>query len=236
MTMFASRIMLQKCDTTRIDLNCTNIQCSDIIKYLGAWLDQHLQLIHNITLKCRTAMINFQKIQLIQLVLNIDVTHTLVRCLVTSHLDYYNVIFCGLPEYLLDLLQKVQNAAAKLVLGMKKYDRATVALRRLHWLSIRARIDFKILTLIHKCLSGNASGYLTDILVPLTMNHEGLRSNNSVRCLAIPRTYQKTFADQAFSVYGPKKWNNLPDELRVIEDLDHFKARLKTVLYNTLYT
>ena len=41
-----------------------------------------------------------------------------------------------------------------------------------------------------------------------------------------------TFADQAFSVYGLKKWNQLPDELRVIEDLDEFKAKLKTYLYN----
>ena len=149
--MFASRQMLQKCDTTKINVIGSNIQCSDIIKYLGAWLDQHLQLVHHITLKFRTAMINFQKIQLIQLVLNIDATHTLVRGLVTSHLDYCNVIFHGLPEYLLDLLQKVQNAAAKLVLGMKKYDSATVALTRLHWLPIRARNNFEILTLVHKC-------------------------------------------------------------------------------------
>ena len=63
--MFASRIMLQKCDTTKINVNGINIQCSDIIKYLGPWLEQHLQLIYHITLKCRTAMINFQKIKLI---------------------------------------------------------------------------------------------------------------------------------------------------------------------------
>ena len=44
----------------------------------------------------------------------------LVRGLVTSHLDYCNAIVSGLPEYLMDLLQKVQNPAAKLVLGMKK--------------------------------------------------------------------------------------------------------------------
>ena len=138
--MFASRIMLQKCDTTRIAVNGTNIQCSDTTKYLGAWMDQHLQLINHITLKCRAALINFQKIKLIPPVLNIDVTHTLVRGLVTSHLDYCNVIFHGLPEYLLDPLQKVQNAAVKLVLGMKKYNSATVALPRLHWLPIRARI------------------------------------------------------------------------------------------------
>ena len=112
-------------------------------------------------------MLSFQRIKFIPPVLTIGATHALVRGLVTSHLDYCNVIFSGLLEYLLDLLQKVQNAAAKLVLGMKKHDSAMVALTSLHWLPIRARNDFKILTLVHMCLSGN----------------------NSVRCLLIPRTY-----------------------------------------------
>ena len=88
---------------------------------------------------------------------------------------------------------------------MKKHDSASAALTALHWLPIRARIDFKILTLVHKCLSGNAPGYLSDLLVPMEANHEGLRSNNAVKHLLIPRTYQKTFADRAFSVYGLKK-------------------------------
>ena len=81
-------------------------------------------------------------------------------------------------------------------------------------------------------LSSNVPGYLTELLVPLTINHEGLRSNHLARHLVLLRTYQKSFADRAFSVYGPKMWNNLPDELRVIEDLDQFKARLKMFLYN----
>ena len=48
--MFTSRQMLQKCVTTELNVNGSNIQCSDIIKYLGMWLYQHLQLVHHITL------------------------------------------------------------------------------------------------------------------------------------------------------------------------------------------
>ena len=70
-------------------------------------------------------MLNFQKIKFISPTLTVDAAHTLVRGLVTSHLDYCNAIFSGIPEHLLDLLQKVQNATAKLVLGMKKHDSAT---------------------------------------------------------------------------------------------------------------
>ena len=63
--MFASRQMLQKCVTTELNVNGSNICHNDIIKYLGVWLDQHLQLVHHITLKCRTAMLNFQRIKFI---------------------------------------------------------------------------------------------------------------------------------------------------------------------------
>ena len=118
---------------------------------------------------------------------------------------------------------------------MKKHDSAPAALTTLHWLPIRARTDFKILTLVHKCLSGNAPGYLTDLLVPLEAYCEGLRSNNAVKHLLIPRTYCKTFADRAFSVYRLKKWNQLPHELRATENLDEFKAKLKTYLFKKFF-
>ena len=119
---------------------------------------------------------------------------------------------------------------------MKKHESVTAALTTLHWLPIRARIDFKILTLVHKCLSGNALSYLPDLLVLLGANHEGLRTNNAVKHLLIPRTYRKTFADRAFSVYGPKRWNQLPHELRTTKNLDEFKAKLKTYLFNNFFT
>ena len=41
--MFASKRQLERCVTTRIDVNNTSINCSPIIKYLGVLLDQHLQ-------------------------------------------------------------------------------------------------------------------------------------------------------------------------------------------------
>ena len=41
-------------------------------------------------------------------------------------------------------LQSVQNAAARIVAGLKKRDHITETLRDLHWLSVEERIVFKI--------------------------------------------------------------------------------------------
>ena len=120
----------------------------------------------HICMKSHTAMLNFQRIKLICSLLTQEATHTLVRGLVTSHLDYCNAIFAGLPNCLMNILQKVQNASAKLVTSSNKYDSATSSLYQLHWLPIKARVDFKMLTVIHKCLSGNAPEYLQNLITP----------------------------------------------------------------------
>ena len=168
--MFASKRQLEKCETTSIDVNNTIVKCSPTIKYLGALLDQHWQLSQHITRKCRTAMTNLQMIKFLCPSLTQETAHMLVRGLVTSHLDYCNVIFAGLPNVLLKTLQKVQNIAAKLVLGYSKYDSSKMALNTLHWLPVKKRIDFKILSLVHKCLYGEAPENLKNLLI---MQHGG---------------------------------------------------------------
>ena len=58
-------------------------------------------------------MFNLQKIIHIRQVLTMNACQTLVFGLVTSHLDYSNALYIGLPECDIAELQHVQNAAAK---------------------------------------------------------------------------------------------------------------------------
>ena len=129
------------------------------------------------------------------------------------------MIFTGLAECLLKRLQFDQNCAATLVLGRHKFDSSREALADLHWLPIKAWIDFKVLTLVHRCLSGDAPEYLRNLLTILKPNCEGLRSAVEVRKLLIPRTKRKTFADRSFSICTPQCWNALLDELRNIDEI-----------------
>ena len=143
---------------------------------------------------------NLQKINFLCLSLTQESAYILVRGLVTSHLNYSSAIFAGLPKVLPKILQKVQNIAAKLVLGYNKYDSSfmNIALA-----ASKKKIDFKILTLVHKCLSGQAPEYLKNLLIIQQGGREGLHSTMDSKKLIIPRTCYKTFADRSFSVYGP---------------------------------
>ena len=232
---FGNKRQLQKCHSDSINVNDVVVKKSCDIKYLGVWLDDTLSFRTHITKKCRTAMLNLQRLKLIRSSLTVDVCKTLVQGLVISHLDYANAVLVGLPRYELNKLQRVQNIAAKLVLKKRKYDSATECRRELHWLPISARIDFKIILLVFKCLNNMAPSYLQSLIRLKTTNREGLRSSKDNLLLEVPFTLRKTFAERSFSIYGPKTWNELPYQIKKNTKLFAFKSCLKTYLFKKSY-
>ena len=95
-------------------------------------------------------MLNDVKIREIRKFLTRDACATLVMGLIMSLLDYSNSILFGCTDIVLNRFQRIQNMSAKLVLGYSKYSSSEEALVELHWLPIRARIDFMIICLMHK--------------------------------------------------------------------------------------
>ena len=154
--------------------------------------------------------------------------------LVISHLDYCNSILPGLPDASITQMQRVKNLAAKVVLGKSKGDSATECLSAPHWLPIRSRINHKILTLVHKSITGKAPEYLQNLLAVCKPGRPGLRSASETNLLVVPFARCKTFAECSFSIQGPKLWNSLPDDLRSERDTDIFKRKLKTHLFHQI--
>ena len=75
--------------------------------------------------------------------------HAFISCL----LDYYNSLLTGVNDGLLQQLQSVQDAAARLVTSTQRREHITPALRQLHWLSVRQRIHYNLATLVFRALS-----------------------------------------------------------------------------------
>jgi hypothetical protein len=109
---------------------------------------------HQIRSNCRKAYFHFQRIARIKRFLSRPAICQLVRAFVISQLDYGNSLLVGLPNSQLERLQRVQNSAARLISGARRFDHITSILRTLHWLPIKQRIIFKIAVLVFRCLIG----------------------------------------------------------------------------------
>ena len=228
--LFGSSHQLEKSSSRSLNVNGEQVDVSDEIKYLGVHLDKNLTLKHHITLVCRKAMWNIQRIKLVRNVLTSDACETLVLGLVISHLDYANGLYIGLPNCDIQKLQRVQNIGAKLVINTS--DSSHYCLKKLHWLPINLRIKHKILTLLFKSLRGESPKYIRDLVELHSNDRQGLRSTNQYMRLKVPFTRRKTFASRSFSVMAPTWWNELPNQIKDSVNVDIFKSKLKTFLFN----
>jgi len=95
----------------------------------------------------------------------------MVVALVLSRLEYCNGVLIGLPANLIQRLESVQNAAARLIFGICRSEHITDALASLHWLRVPEHIPFKIavLTYCDRALNGSAPAYLSPSTSPASL-------------------------------------------------------------------
>ena len=134
---------------------------------------------------------------------------------------------------LLKMLQSVQNAAARLITGSRKYDHITSILFDLHWLPVSERIKFKIILLTHKAFHQTSPIYIQDLVRHYSTSRT-LRSSYAFRLC--PVNYNlKSYGSRAFAVSAPELWNKLPVDIRSCDDLNLFKRKLKTHLFSNYF-
>ena len=197
---------------------------STSVRDLGIQLDSDLSLRHHIDVVVARCFAVLRQLRAIRQYVSPAVLQTLVTTLLLTRLDYGNAVLYGLPAVQLRRLQSVQNAAARLIFGLRRTAHITDALICLHWLRVPERILFKLAVLTYRALHGSAPQYLCTFLpVSGLPGRRGLRSADSAQ-LVIPRT--------RLSTIGAHIWNSLPADITSSPSLDIFRARLKTHLFS----
>jgi hypothetical protein len=144
-------------------------------------------------------------------------------------------MLAGLPKSTIVLLQRVQNAAARLICGLGPRDHVTPALYELHWLPMEQRVTFKLCVFMHLINTGHSPSYISELVTSTSSiaSRSRLRSASSRR-YEQPATRRK-LGERSFAFAGPVAWNSLPTSMHEITDLESLKRELKTVLFNRVY-
>ena len=172
----------------------------------------------HISAVCRSSYYHLKNIAKIPKYLSDSDVAKIIHALVTSRLDYCNAVMVSLPNSSISKLQRVLHNAARVLARVKMSKHITPILRHYHWLPVKKRIKYKILTLVLKALHNTA-------LLTITQSHYSIRSFAST-ILEVPRTWPTHDGDRAFVHVAPVLWNKLPSAIRNIQCLETFQKHV----------
>jgi len=103
--------------------------------------------------------------------LSVENAKTLVHALMASRIDFCNNILYRVAAVHLRPLQSVLNAAARLVLKLRKFHCVSISSmirNELHWLPVHKQIVYKLCLVVFKCQNEQAPSYLSLLCLPLS--------------------------------------------------------------------
>ena len=124
--VLVSRNNQAKHNITVIKISDCDITSSPTARNIGAVFD------------CRIAYYHLRNIASIRSCLTQKAVVHLMYSLVISRIDYANCLLHGIPDCLINKLQRVQNAAARLVVRCHRWDHITPVLKKMHLASLEA--------------------------------------------------------------------------------------------------
>jgi len=112
------------------------IQPAAAVPDLGVLLDQELNMTQHIAKVTSSCFYQLRRLRQIHRTVGQELVAQLVHSFVLSRLDYGNSVSAIMP------LQRVQNAAARLILDLRMNEHVTPTLRQLHWLPVEWTSNF----------------------------------------------------------------------------------------------
>ena len=190
------------------------IKQSEQVKMLGLVIDNNLTWKHHVTNVIQCAYATLKKLKQFKRFSPQHVRKSLAESLVLSKINYGITVYCQLPQYQLNRLQRIQNIAAGYVLS--RYGRKEDVLS-LKWLPIREYIDFASCKLAFKALN--------DPLWPKYLPLELIRHERNLRSSQDFKV--KSGSLKTFSYQAAKSFNILPDDVKRLTDHQKFNSESK---------
>jgi hypothetical protein len=134
----------------------------------------------------------------------------------------------GNIKKLLKKLQSVQNFAARIIGGLRKYDHVTPILKELQWIPVKKHLFYRNAVLAFKCMNGLATNYLSSLFT--TREAVSRRTNRQSDQLNLP-LFTSVKGQKSFTEYRiAKLWNELRPDIKLCGSISVFKFNLKKEL------
>jgi hypothetical protein len=145
--------------------------------------------------------------------------------IVISRIIYVIQIWGGTNEYLLKMLQVLQNKAARFVTKLDIFTSQEKLLKQCGWLSVKQLVEYHSLVLIFKTKLEKKPVSLYKTLNKKFNYQTRAATSGSV---LFNHSISGDIAKMAFISRSTKVWNTLPPQVKQAVNLRKFKGKLKT--------
>ena len=220
-----------------INIGDSHLLPSACVRNLGVSMNSRLDFREHVNQIAKSCYFHIRNLYSVKCFITKDCLLKLVHSLIFSRVDYCNALLIGLPNSVLKIVQSVVNRTARLIFGVPPRTPTTPYLIELHWLPVKARIEFKLCLVTFKVLKFGEPKYLADLLRhPPARPGVAVRHDGDPLRLAEPRAYQQSsFFERSFAYMAPRLYNRLPLSVRQLSSIECFKRQLKTFLFDRSY-
>ena len=194
---------LQKAQVHHVNVGSATVIEKQSVRNLGVVFDSQLTMQAQVNSICKACYFHLKNIKCIRNYLSKSATSCLVHALISSRLDYCNSLLSGIPSKMIQQLQHIQNAAARVVSGVGRREHITPVLFSLHWLPVEYRIKYKVLLIIYKALNGLAPLYIKELLEQYVPRRSNMRSEDKL-LLSVPMSKLVSCGNKCFSFCSSK--------------------------------
>ena len=205
------------------------------IRNLGITFDQEMSMRDQIQNTVKVGNYHLRNIAFIKQYLDTDTMKILMNNYVITRLDYCNSLTNKLPDYLLKKLQVLLNRAARMIANVRPWISAAPTLIELHWLPIKARIEYKICLLTHQAVVNGKPSYLKECLIPYWTKSDMITRISADNHRLIEPSLNLELGRRAFACSAPRLYNKLPSKVKDRKNIDTFKKDLKTSIFRKCY-
>ena len=156
-----------------------------------------------------------------------------IHALIFSRLFYCSPVWSSTSKKNVSKLQSVQNFAARVVTGSRKFQHITPVLRDLNWLPVSSMLKYTVGILTFKCVNGLAPTYLCSRFVTrATVHDRNTRNENKLDISG----YKSDARQRSFLYRSLTMWNSLPTVITDCNNLAMFKKKLKDYLFRLYFS
>ena len=209
------------CGPLSIDIGETTIKSEPHVKLLGVNLDSGMAFHHHITEMCKSVARQLNVLSRLKHALDSSILLSIYKTFILPYFNYCPVVWMHCTQSDSAKMENLQKRACRIILSDYKSDYH--ALRtRLNLPSLAQTRQRALVLETYRSLHNQGPGYINELTQwSARSKPDRLRAN-------VPRRNTTKHGLKSFSYQGPTVFNTLPENIKSIPDVLHFKNQLKS--------